>query len=307
MEPPTHSDSLTDQQPEMTEQDSAAKFAQDLSELRNQAGNPTLMALNRKSDVSRSVLSDAFRGVRLPTPNTTKRLVEALGDDPKPWLERRHALDPRASRQEIAVADDESQHDGDKETRLGKLVFAAAAAALVATLLGNLLWDSVFRGTPADAEAPPNYADDDEFRNAVATAMEDLRDEASAEGREEPETGVDPMNSICHEDSVIAASEERLDGEVQVQLLWSNECNAAWGRITRWDEQSAGNSVRFMVYPQNEGPESDRTQEREAFDVQSVYTTMLIETNTEARICGVAYITREDEDDEIELTPPMCI
>lgn len=252
-------------------------------------------------------MSDAFRGMRLPTANTTKRLVEALGADAKPWLERRQALDPRASRQgSPRVPEPETPADEATPPR-SRVVLAAAAAALLATLVGNLLWDSVFRGTPADAEVGEGYTENDEFRAAVANAMADLREEAEEEGREEPETGSDPMNSICHEDSVIAASEERLDGDVQVQLLWSNECNAAWGRITRWDEQSQGNSVRFVVYPQTEGPESDRAQEREAFDVQSLYTTMLVETSSEARVCGVAYLTRDDEEEEIELAPPMCI
>uniref|UniRef100_UPI000E728B2A DUF2690 domain-containing protein n=1 Tax=Nesterenkonia muleiensis TaxID=2282648 RepID=UPI000E728B2A len=73
--------------------------------------------------------------------------------------------------------------------------------------------------------------------------------------------------------------EERLDGSVQVQILWSNECSSAWGRITRWDEQSMGNSVGFIIYPQTEGPDSENAQSRDAFDVQSVYTPMLIEDN----------------------------
>ncbi|GAA1810207.1 hypothetical protein [Nesterenkonia flava] len=41
-----------------------------------------------------------------------------------------------------------------------------------------------------------------------------------------------------------------------------------------------GNSVRFLIYPQNEGPESECAQEREAFDVQSVYSPMLLENPT---------------------------
>ncbi len=292
--------------------DSAQQFAADLRDLRAVAGNPTLATLSRRSGVSRSVLSDALRGARLPTQNTTQKLVEALGGDSTVWLERRHALDPRASKHELILEQEGESASASGSPApatgfsTGRLVLVVAAAALVATLLGNLAWDSIFRSAPAEAESA-SYAEDEEFRGAVEQAMEDLRQEAAEEGREAPEDGADPMNSVCHEDSVIAASEERLDGEVQVQILWSNECRAAWGRITRWDEQSSGNSVRFVVYPQNEGPESERMQEREAFDVQSVYTPMLLEPETEARICGVAYITRDDEDEEIELTPPMCI
>lgn len=198
-----------------------------------------------------------------------------------------------------------------KQAGRRQTVLVAAIVGLGAALLGNVAWD-LMRSAQAPAEplAGDNgsvSSSDDEFRVAVEDVLEQIEAEAVAEGRETPATGVDPMGTMCHENSVIAASEERLDGAVQVQLIWSNECQAAWGRITRWDEESMGNSVGFLVYPQGEGPESENAQERTAFDVQSVYTTMLIEENTESRICGVGYITTDDEEDVMELSPPLCI
>ncbi|WP_373868380.1 DUF2690 domain-containing protein [Nesterenkonia alkaliphila] len=171
------------------------------------------------------------------------------------------------------------------------------------------MWDSFARSSEpvASEERPGLSAEGDELRTAVEEILAELREEAADEGREEPASGVDPMNTVCHEDAVIAASEERLEGTVQVQILWSNECRAAWGRITRWDEQSMGNHVGFVVYPQTEGPESENAVHREAFDVQSVYTPMLIEENIDTRICGVAYISTDEAEGEIELAPPMCI
>ncbi|WP_120006883.1 DUF2690 domain-containing protein, partial [Nesterenkonia muleiensis] len=282
-------------------EDSVQEFANDLIELRAKAGNPILAALSKKAGVSKSVLSDAFRGQRLPTENTTYKLITALGDDPSPWLERRRALDPRAAghvsspgnsltgETSQTTGTEEAAHDGlsapKEKSRFTAPVLVAAGVGLLAALAGNAVWDTFLRSSisptepvAGDSETSPSEEYDD-LRSAVESVLEDLHAEAAEEGREDPASGVDPMNTVCHEDSVIAASEERLDGSVQVQILWSNECSAAWGRITRWDEQSMGNSVRFIIYPQTEGPESENAQSRDAFDVQSVYTPMLIEDN----------------------------
>ncbi|WP_150460791.1 DUF2690 domain-containing protein [Nesterenkonia ebinurensis] len=315
--------------------DSVQQFAEDLNELRVRAGNPILAALSKQAKVSKSVLSDAFRGHRLPTENTTEKLVSALGEDPATWLERRQALDPRALRSsgsaESPVTAETPQAGqaaasavpgsgerpgrkaGAERSRDSLTVLVAAAVGLMAALLGNAVWDTFARSgsnpepVATEEQSSLSAEEDGELRRAVEDILAELREEAVAEGREEPASGVDPMNTRCHEDAVIAASEERLEGSVQVQILWSNECRAAWGRITRWDEQSMGNHVGFVIYPQTESPESENAVYREAFDVQSVYTPMLIEENVETRLCGVAYITTDDAEDEIELAPPMCI
>ncbi len=72
--------------------DSIGAFASDLRELRHGAGNPTLHALARRTLISKSVISEAFAGRRLPTENTVSRLTGALGADPEQWVERRASL-----------------------------------------------------------------------------------------------------------------------------------------------------------------------------------------------------------------------
>ncbi len=83
--------------PHRMAEDSVAAFASDLRGLRAKAGNPTLAALTSATGISKTVISDAFAGKKLPTQNTVGLLAEALGADPITWLERRAALAPGAS------------------------------------------------------------------------------------------------------------------------------------------------------------------------------------------------------------------
>ncbi|MGR4009865.1 hypothetical protein [Leucobacter sp. 1207-22] len=85
--------------------DSLERFAADLRELKLRAGDPTLHELSSQIHVSKGVLSEAFSGCRLPSEKTTLKVVEALGDDAKEWLERRSLLDTRARRRDETVVE----------------------------------------------------------------------------------------------------------------------------------------------------------------------------------------------------------
>lgn len=162
----------------------------------------------------------------------------------------------------------------------------ALVSALVSALLTSAVWAGVLTMRKGEAV---------QAGSGQAASIEPLLDVGD---------GVDPMRTICRQDAVIAASEPRLGGDVQVQVLYSNHCTAAWGRVTRYDGKSFGNSLEMVVYPAA-NIESSRTQIRRAHDVQSLYTTMLIEPDVEARVCAVATVTIEGE--SIELGPPICI
>ncbi|MFK4790997.1 DUF2690 domain-containing protein [Microbacterium sp. ZW T5_56] len=165
------------------------------------------------------------------------------------------------------------------------MVIACAVTTVVAAGATSLIW-SMLRGPGAgDAgQRPTTSAPSSEFLEYA--------------------DGVDPMQTVCREDAVIAASEERLGGDVLVQMMYSNQCMAVWGRVTRYDGEAAGNSLSMLIYPAID-LESERNQERSAFDVQSIYTTLMIEPDVEARVCGIAAVTRGEE--SIELGPPLCI
>jgi len=261
--------------------DSLDAFTADLRALRRDADNPTLATLERRTGISKSVLSDALAGRRLPTERTTATLVATLGGDEAAWVARRARLDPRNAGAGVPIGGSTPAiRPGGPRFSLPALIGVGVGAALLSAILTSLVWTAVV------------IHDEGETTTAPGESYLDVADD------------VDPMQTKCREDAVIAASEERLDGDVQVQMMYSNQCMAVWGRVTRYDGEAAGNSVTMRIYPAIDMT-SDRSQERSAFDVQSVYTTLLIEPDVDARVCGIATVTRDGE--SIELGPPVCI
>ena len=62
--------------------------------------------LSQRTGVSKSVISEAFAGRRLPTENTVRKLVAALDDDVDvtAWVERRSGIDPFTKRERVFAA-----------------------------------------------------------------------------------------------------------------------------------------------------------------------------------------------------------
>ncbi|MDQ1131362.1 helix-turn-helix transcriptional regulator [Microbacterium sp. SORGH_AS_0888] len=269
--------------------DSVSAFALDLAELRRSAGSPTLDTLAGTTGVSKSVLSDAFAARRLPTENTVRRLTEALGADHAEWVTRRLALDPRSA---APAADDPPRgvpREGAASARpsalarpvsLGVFLLGIAATAIVSIACSTLIgWSA--RTAPAEP--------------AVA---------ASAEPSYLPYAdGVDPMQTVCREDAVLAGGDKFLDGQALIEMMYSNRCMAVWGRVTRYDGKGSGNTLSVRIYPRSD-PESSRDQERTDTDVQSLYTTLMIEPDVNARVCGVATVT---VDGVATTSTPVCI
>jgi hypothetical protein len=82
----------------------ATEFAAELQQLRLQAGLPSLREITRRSAhvhdyrdrLSPSTLSDVFRGRRLPSWDTTERVVRVLDGDVSEWRQR--WIDARTNR-----------------------------------------------------------------------------------------------------------------------------------------------------------------------------------------------------------------
>ncbi len=272
--------------------DSVRLFADDLAGLRSEAGAPTLEQLAQRAGISKSVLSDAFAGRRLPTENTVRKLVAALGGDSAPWVARRLALDPRhaaAASSEMRAAPVETAPSGSeartglaRPVTLGAFLIGLAAVAVIAVATSAITAGLVAQRVAAAADVAPTP-------ESTYLPFAD---------------GVDPMLTICREDVVLAGGDEFLDGAVLVEMMYSNHCMAVWGRVTRHDGLAAGNSMSMLIYPRDD-PESDRNQLRSDSDLQSLYTTLLIEPDVEARVCGIATITVGEE--TFEQPNPVCI
>lgn len=255
--------------------DSVASFAAALRDLRESAGDPTLQSLSERTEISKSVISVAFSGQRLPTERTVMKLVAELEGDPAEWRARREALDPRnhsARRSKRAPGQQ-------RRFSILQTLLIAATVATVTAVATSLVWSSLNPATgpwvPENAEGP-----------YLAAA-----------------NGVDPMRTACKDDAVIAVSETRLDNQIQVQLLYSNNCLAVWGRVTRYDNKTDGNTMTMRVWPMDD-PESERSQSRSDENLQSLYTPMIIEPEVTARICGQATIEVNGRMED--LGPQIC-
>lgn len=255
--------------------DSVGAFAEALRDLKHAAGNPTLAALSDRTGISKSVISVALSGRVLPTENTVLKLVAELGGEQKEWRARRNALDPKHSGGESLP---EEELLG-RRFSLWQTVLIAVAAAAVAAVATGMLTAAVI-GSSSDNDPGAN-------RHLSKAA-----------------NGVDPMLTACRDDAVIAASEARFNDKVHVQLMYSNECMAVWGRVTRYDNKTEGNTMSMRVWPLD-APQSKRAQSRTDIGLQSLYTPMIIEPDTAARICGEASITVDGEAES--LGPEICI
>jgi hypothetical protein len=81
-------------------------FAHELRELRRRAGNPSYRTLADRTHYSRTAISDAARGERLPTVDVTLAFVEACRGDPDEWRARWHLCRQQITRSSEAVPTD---------------------------------------------------------------------------------------------------------------------------------------------------------------------------------------------------------
>lgn len=263
-------------------QDSPERFAADLRALKLASGDPTLLALESRTGISKSVLSEAFSGKRLPTEKTVRVLTTELGADSTAWLTRRQELIPRAKIGSLAETGEVPL--APTRSRAGRTIGRIAATAAFSIGASSLVWWNVLQNREAYwANQRPALAGNQFI---------------------EPVDGVDPMKTECRQDRVIADVDARYDGAVQVEMLYSNACMGVWGRVTRVDRAADGNSLSMRIYPTDD-PTSSRSQERTSEDVNSLHTPLLTEPDVEARVCGIATITVDGE--VIELGPPMCV
>jgi DNA-binding phage protein len=258
-----------DHAPRAPEEDSAEQVARDLRELRRADGDPTLAALDRRCGVSKSVLSDAFSGRTLPTERTVERVVRALGGDVDAWLDRRRLLDPGARAGRRPAPDTPATVR--RRTAVGWAVGAAVAGSALTLAVTWTAW------APAGAStAGPEHV---------------------------VQSGTDPAETPCVDDAAVVASETR-QRDTQLQIVYSEACEAAWARITRYDGASAGNTVSASIFRQIAPDATDRQDTTEP-DAQSAYTTLIVRSTPQTRLCAVGSISVAGE--EIDLGAPVCV
>lgn len=252
-----------------------AEIAAELRRLRLAAGSPTLTYLQHETGLSRTVISEALRGKSLPSERTIDALTRALGADPEPLLSRRsesvraQAVDQSGTKPNLSSMSRLER----PVTRRGVILVSAGtfvAGAVTALAVAALVMQLTAR--------PPGAA------NITV------------------ESGEDPANTACVDDAAIISADTRADNSL-VELLWSNECKAGWGRVTRYDAKALGNTISVSTFPQT-APDGPLRQEETFHDVQSVYTDLIVRPSPDTLLCVEGSFTVDGK--RIDLGDPIC-
>ena len=271
--------------------DSTAQFAADLRKLRLDADNPTLARLQADTGISRSVISDAFAGKQLPSARTVDGIARACGVDSSPWIDRRDAL---AGRGVAAAATDAKSTTAEDRagaatratvTRRAATLLAVGgfAVGVIASILTTILILPLL-APPAPAAASP-------VTGVARTPLIEVV------------TGEDPGVTECVEDARVATSATGPDNAL-LEILWSDQCQAGWARVTRYDSRYEGNTVTVAIYPQT-APDGPHRQKAIEHDVQGAYTTLVVRPSADTLLCAEGAYTVDGQ--TVAVADSLCI
>jgi hypothetical protein len=289
---------------------SAAEFAADLRGLRLASGSPTLARLQSETGVSRSVISDAFAGKYLPSARTVAALVPVLGGDTAVWIARRDALaagrDPGWAGAEatsdgsvdvepatdaaldpsdaVPVSPEPAAPGATRDARPGVRRRTVALIAAAAFVVGVALSGSTTALVLAYADPPAAPVTTGPMPRVLAV------------------DGQDPAFTACVDDAKVVAADSR-EADTLLEIIWSSNCYAGWGRITRYDGRAAGNTVSIAIYPET-SPHGPARQEAVEHDVQSAYTTLVVRPTPDTLLCAVGAYSVAGV--QIDLGDPLC-
>lgn len=268
------------------EQPTVQAFAAALTELRAAAGRPTLVSLERRTGVSKTVLSDAFAGRRLPTERTVEAIAVALDADVAEWTARRRELEDSMREQPVLVPDAPAFPVVRRRSALLAVVAAFALGVAGTAGVVAVLPDPVPEASSRGPHAPVATPTPTEPAAAILV-----------------ESGADPAATPCVDDAKVVASVNRAR-DTQLQIVYSNACQAAWARVTRYDDEAAGNAVGASIFRQI-APDAPDRQDTHEPDIQGAYTTLIVRPTRATRVCAVGYITLDGE--KIDLGEPICV
>jgi len=270
--------------------DSLERFCADLRQLRDDY--PTKVSLNtlaEGSGVPKSTLSSVMAGKKMPTEKTLTAIVKALDGNPSAWVARRERLrlgaagvmDDAAAPAADTTSDDErpgpAEDDAPQPSPSHKMRWLLALLVVVSLLIGG----GIGAGVTYSIMKPK-----DPWSPGVV------------------KTGDNPaFFPACMADAEVDASETRLN-DYLLEIIWSANCRAGWGRITRYDEKSQGNRIAVTTFLQAD-PNGPSTQTSDDPDTQSSYTYLIASHSVDDRICVKGTVT--DGDKVIDLGTPLCL
>jgi len=273
--------------------DSVAQFVADLRKLRLAAGSPTLARLQHETGISRTVLSEAFSGRQLPSTRTVDGIARACGGDPAAWIDRRDAL-AQARRAATAASAEAVTTTGAAEAT--PTADAERTASIPRRTAGWLMAAAFLVGAAVSGATAA----------VVATQILSVQ-AAGAAGNGAPQievaSGEDPALTECVDDAQVVSGDTRADNSL-LEVVWSDKCQAGWGRITRYDGLAMGNTVTIAIYPET-APHGPDRQEATEHDVQGAYTALVVRPSPETLLCAEGSFTVDGT--RIDLGDPLCV
>ena len=134
-------------------------FAAELRKLRQEAGSPKYLQMQRLSGRSRTALAEAAGGDHLATWETVEAYVSACGGDPAEWATRweevRDAIRPRRSE---ALHEDSTHVARRSPHRLTRPHSVLVAAGAIAAIAVTVIYLMVTSRPPARSSYPPGSA-----------------------------------------------------------------------------------------------------------------------------------------------------
>lgn len=256
--------------------DTLTAFAADLRKLRLGANQPTLDRLAREAHISRTVISETLNGRQFPSPRTVDRIVRALGGDPDEWIVRRDRL-------AASIATEGEQGDAAVvEPRSRKRFLLGLAAAAVVLLVGGAA-GGIF-----------GYAQG--VSDGLALAAEERV-------QIKVEDGLDPAKTACIDDSEVGAAHMDEELNALLEVMWSDKCQAGWGRVTRYDALELGNSITVRIFPLS-NPSYDDGESDTVSNARTIYTYTLNRPGGDP-LCAEGSFTVDGE--TFAFAEPVCM
>ncbi len=253
--------------------DNVERFGSDLRRLRIEAGTPTYDRLRSETGISKSVLTDAFSGRLLPSARTVDAIVRVCGGDTDSWLNRRESLANSSVTKVAATVASTPQPAWRKRNVALVAVGAFVIGAVASGVAASLITSQITSQTAGEAHAQITV-----------------------------KTGENPGLTACVDDAKVATADTRADNSL-IEILWSNKCQAGWGRVTRYDGLQAGNTVTIAIYPQT-APDGPDRQEATEHDVQGAYTNLVVRPSPDTLLCAEGSFSVDGK--RIDLGDPIC-
>ncbi|MFD3427314.1 DUF2690 domain-containing protein [Nocardia fluminea] len=250
--------------------DSIAVFAADLRALKNQYPKTSYEMMERRLrrrgiDIGRSTLNNAIKPTTLATERTIRAFVLALGEDqatPDRWAARRNTLTPPL--ETGPGTEPEPAVPTPRPAGRSQLRFVAAVAVLIAT---NTVTAVLVRA------CTPSPVTDSVARTDPPPVVQ---------------TGADPGKTHCRLDAKVAAG-NNAKPQMLLEILFSHTCDAAWARITRYDNAGLGNRLEVSIYRRSD-PHGPTRQDAVEPDVDSAYTTLIVRVDPTDRLCATGAV-----------------